>query len=82
MAAMASDNLGPQMLISTWVLVGLSFVFLALRLFSKFKIRRGLWWDDYVLVLSWVRLNQASNQARYADANSVARFVFSCPSSW
>ena len=48
------DDQGPRILISTWVLTGLSCAFLALRLFCKFKANRGLWWDDYILVASWV----------------------------
>lgn len=55
-ANLPSDNLGPRILVSIWLLVGLSFVFLALRVFCKFKGRRGLWWDDWILILSWVLL--------------------------
>jgi len=48
-------NQGPKVLISTWILVGLSFAFLVARIYCKARTKRGLWWDDHVLILSWVR---------------------------
>ncbi|KAI1472125.1 uncharacterized protein F4812DRAFT_205690 [Daldinia caldariorum] len=39
-----------------WVLVSLSTVFLGLRVFYKLKTSRGLWWDDWVLIVSWLVL--------------------------
>ncbi|KXH53406.1 hypothetical protein CNYM01_01151 [Colletotrichum nymphaeae SA-01] len=43
-----------------WSQVGASLFFLCLRLYCKFKKRSGLWWDDHVLVASWVTLMIAS----------------------
>ncbi len=37
-----------------WVLTAAATVFLALRIYCKAKIARGMWWDDYVLIVSWV----------------------------
>lgn len=37
-----------------WTLYAGATVFLALRLWCKITRRRGLWWDDYILVVSWV----------------------------
>lgn len=48
------DDQGRTVLVSIWILSILSLTFLVLRLFCKFKGRRGLWWDDYLMVLSWV----------------------------
>ncbi|KAI0131488.1 hypothetical protein F4814DRAFT_437939 [Daldinia grandis] len=39
-----------------WALISLSTVFLGLRVFYKSKRSRGLWWDDWVLIASWVVL--------------------------
>ncbi|KAI1381066.1 hypothetical protein F4677DRAFT_440283 [Hypoxylon crocopeplum] len=39
-----------------WVLVSLAAVFLGLRVFCKYKRGRGLWWDDWVLMASWIVL--------------------------
>ena len=48
------DNLGPQTNGIFWFLVVLSLTFLMLRLYCKFKLGQGLWWDDWILVASWV----------------------------
>lgn len=50
----SGEDHGPRMLITTWSLVGLSGAFLTVRVICKLKTKRRLWWDDYVLILSWV----------------------------
>jgi len=37
-----------------WTLLVSASVFLSLRLWCKYAKRNGLWYDDYVLVISWV----------------------------
>jgi hypothetical protein len=49
------DDYGPQLNYGIWLLTGLAGGFLALRIYCKFLRHRGLWWDDHVLVASWVR---------------------------
>ncbi|OIW25567.1 hypothetical protein CONLIGDRAFT_581876 [Coniochaeta ligniaria NRRL 30616] len=49
-----TEDLGPQLNAVVWVLLGFSGLFLALRLYCKFLKKRGLWWDDHVLVASWL----------------------------
>ncbi|KAI0843255.1 hypothetical protein F5Y06DRAFT_254422 [Hypoxylon sp. FL0890] len=39
-----------------WVLISLATTFLGLRVFCKHKRGRGLWWDDWILIASWVVL--------------------------
>jgi hypothetical protein len=56
MALLPHDDQGPHLVASTWVLVGLATVFLALRVYCKFHRGSRLWWDDYVLVAAWVCL--------------------------
>lgn len=48
------EDLGPQLNAVVWLLLGFSGLFLALRLNCKFLKNRGFWWDDHVLVASWV----------------------------
>lgn len=44
------------MLVSvSWGLTALASAFLGLRLYCKFSTRRGLWWDDRILIAAWVR---------------------------
>lgn len=54
--AVMLETLGPQMIAVVWVLVALSGIFLGLRIYCKFLKSRGLWWDDYLLIASWVSL--------------------------
>ena len=49
------DNYGPQLNFTVWFLTTLSAIFLALRVYCKFFRHRGLWWDDYLFILAWVR---------------------------
>ncbi|KAL1858354.1 hypothetical protein VTK73DRAFT_7841 [Phialemonium thermophilum] len=48
-----TDDEGPRILISTWVLIVLSAVFVLARILCKYRAGRGLWWDDHVLIISW-----------------------------
>ncbi len=45
---------GMETVTVVWVLTAAATVFLALRIYCKAKIARGMWWDDYVLIVSWV----------------------------
>jgi hypothetical protein len=48
------EDYGPQVNFVIWLLTALSAAFLALRVYCKFLRHRGLWWDDHVLIASWV----------------------------
>lgn len=50
----ADETRAPNLLASVWTLTALSLVFLALRYFCKFRRHNGFWWDDYILLVSWV----------------------------
>lgn len=49
------DNVGPQFNTAIWIMTGFAAVFLCLRLYCKRIRRNALWWDDYVLIASFVR---------------------------
>ncbi|KIH92540.1 hypothetical protein SPBR_02831 [Sporothrix brasiliensis 5110] len=59
-ADLPHDNQAPQLNFTIWLLTGLSLGFLILRVYCKFLRGRGLWWDDYVLITSWISLALAS----------------------
>lgn len=59
-ADLPHDNQAPQLNFTIWLLTGLSLGFLSLRIYCKFLRGRGLWWDDYVLITSWICLGLAS----------------------
>jgi hypothetical protein len=58
------DNLGPNLNIAVWILTGAALIFLGLRLYCKLSIRRGLWWDDYVLVAASVSAPHPQHEGR------------------
>lgn len=48
-------NRGPEIDIVLWTLTSISLLFLVLRLYCKSYRHKDLWWDDWILILSWVR---------------------------
>ena len=57
MSALVTPSLmdaGPLILGISWSLVGVSALFILLRLYVKCTRQRALWWDDHVVVASWV----------------------------
>lgn len=50
----SGESKGYETIVALWLLISLSGLFLALRLYCKFLKKRGLWWDDHVLVAAWV----------------------------
>ncbi|KEZ40592.1 hypothetical protein SAPIO_CDS8506 [Scedosporium apiospermum] len=49
-------DLGPLLNFTTWLMTGLAFAILMLRIYCKASRKRRLWWDDYVLSLAWICL--------------------------
>jgi hypothetical protein len=37
-----------------WPLLAVAGIFLGLRVYTKIARHRGLWWDDHLLIASWV----------------------------
>ncbi|KAK4445194.1 hypothetical protein QBC34DRAFT_307414 [Podospora aff. communis PSN243] len=56
LAALPHDNMGPTVLIVTWVMTAIASIFLALRLYCKISINRRIWWDDSILLASYICL--------------------------
>ncbi len=50
---------GPQLNVLTWLLISVSGLFLFTRLYLKNCQNRGLWWDDWILLASWIALTAA-----------------------
>jgi hypothetical protein len=49
------EDKGPMTLGIIWMLAIFSSTFLGLRVYCKLARQRRLWWDDYVLIVAWVR---------------------------
>lgn len=54
LATLPHGNAGPMLIAVIWALSAMALVFLSLRIYCKFLRHSGLWWDDYVLIASWV----------------------------
>ncbi len=53
-AVFPHDNGASRLLGSIWALSALATVFLALRVYCRMLKRQSLWWDDGILIASWV----------------------------
>lgn len=58
-------DFGPQLNLTVWMLVSVSALFLFTRLYLKNCQNRGLWWDDYALLASWVFLSAEAGLLSY-----------------
>lgn len=50
------DDFGPPLNYGVWLMTTLAACFLGLRIYCKRLRNRGLWWDDHILVLSFICL--------------------------
>ncbi|KAJ2907128.1 hypothetical protein MKZ38_007643 [Zalerion maritima] len=56
LAALPHDDHGNRVQFALWFTVSISAVFVGLRVYCKRITKRRLWWDDYLLVGSWICL--------------------------
>ncbi|KAK1756523.1 hypothetical protein QBC47DRAFT_451980 [Echria macrotheca] len=76
MASLDYEDNGPRILITTWTLTGLSGAFLLVRLACKLHTKRRLWWDDYVLALSWVMLVTSIGLVTFSVSKGLGKHVY------
>lgn len=66
---------GTRLLVSCWTLTAASALLLFLRVYCKLWRGRGLWWDDHLLIISWVcpdvDVNASSAKLTYAYSSAV-----------
>lgn len=55
-----------QVNFSCWFLTALATLFLGLRIYCKRYRGRGLWWDDWVLIISWISLITSTALTSYS----------------
>lgn len=60
------SDLGPVVIATCWAMTGMAALLLGTRLYVKSTAHRGMWWDDYTLLASWVMLVAFSGSATYA----------------
>jgi len=54
LATLPHDSLSTELNATIWSLNFLAFAFVGLRIYLKLSRGRKLWWDDYVLLASFV----------------------------
>ncbi len=64
------DDYGSILNLSIWVLSALATVLLGLPVWGKIRNSIGLWWDDYVLIGSWVSIADGMSSRRYGTATA------------
>ena len=57
-----SDTKGPGLLIAYGVMAGISGIILILRVVARIQHRGKLFWDDYLMILSYVRSSDIHGQ--------------------
>lgn len=77
----STENYGPQINFTIWLLTALSAMFLALRVYCKFLRHRGLWWDDHILIASWVSDSSNDLPSIYQAAHASTTKPLTPPSS-
>ncbi|KAK4213408.1 hypothetical protein QBC37DRAFT_423055 [Rhypophila decipiens] len=55
-AKLPHDDRGPAILVSHWILTAAATLFLGLRVYCKRSTSRQLWWDDWILIASWLTI--------------------------
>ncbi|KAI6778193.1 uncharacterized protein J7T54_000002 [Emericellopsis cladophorae] len=66
------DN-GPTVSAAVWSVFAVATAFLGLRVFCKLRSHHGLWWDDHVLIASWVFFLAAAIQLSVNIAHGFGR---------
>ncbi|KAK8055205.1 hypothetical protein PG993_000432 [Apiospora rasikravindrae] len=73
---LSQDSHGPWMIWSSWALTGLASVFLGLRCYCRASRNKSLWWDDYVLILSWLFLVASAINVTYNVTQGFGQHIY------
>lgn len=68
----AAQDKGPVILAVGWILIAIPGLFVALRLYCKIMLARGLGWDDAVCVFSWVSSKSAQLTVYFLITSALA----------
>ncbi|KAK4150610.1 hypothetical protein C8A00DRAFT_17890 [Chaetomidium leptoderma] len=73
----ATDDawLARDFLATLWSMVAVSGVFIALKLLARARKRMRWWWDDYLMLMSWLCLVIASASLTAAESHGLGRHV-------
>jgi hypothetical protein len=68
---LSTNPQGVTIIAVLWSFMGLSGIFLSLRLYSKLMRSRWLWWDDYFIIVAWVWFTRVSLSLCSLDGSHV-----------
>ncbi|KAK3905539.1 hypothetical protein C8A05DRAFT_41503 [Staphylotrichum tortipilum] len=78
-AAFPHDNGASRLLGSIWALSVLATIFLALRVYCRLLKRQSLWWDDGILIASWVCILIESSILSYMTTLGYGKHIWDFP---
>jgi len=65
LALLDHSTRGGMLLTTHWTLTAFASAFLIARLWAKLAFKRGLWWDDWVLLAGWVSFSTFQPPSAY-----------------
>lgn len=51
-----------------WLLLSLAGLVVGARIWAKVSARKGLWWDDYIVVAAWVSMSPSEHHGIIMNA--------------
>lgn len=54
-------SIAPKLDVLNWVTALLAAIVVGLRIYSKYRSRARLWWDDYIAIVSWVSVESGAS---------------------
>ncbi|KEZ38718.1 hypothetical protein SAPIO_CDS10744 [Scedosporium apiospermum] len=64
-----------------WILIGLASVFFTLRIYCKKSRGRNLWWDDYMLLISWLAILTSGSLITVAAGYGFGKHIYDFPNA-
>ncbi|RKU41325.1 hypothetical protein DL546_004840 [Coniochaeta pulveracea] len=79
LAHLPHDNAGTRLIASIWVMNVLALGFLIARVYCKFLRHRGLWWDDGILIASYLCITIETGLLTYSVSLGYGSHVWDYP---
>lgn len=61
------DGFGSYINAIGWLLLSLAGIVVGARIWAKISARKGLWWDDYIVIAAWVSISPSHARGRTDD---------------
>lgn len=64
------DGFGAYINAIGWLLLSLAGIVVGARIWAKVSARKGLWWDDYIVLAAWVSMSPYHTTATILSATT------------